>query len=436
MTRVLSAGALAVCLLSSTAWAVPSFARQTGMSCSACHTVFPELTPFGREFKAGGYTMSTTKELTEGGDDGSRQSLELPVPTPLGLMLLAGFTHTWAPQQVAASGPPARNDDIALPQQFSVFFAGKVAPGLGAFVQLTYDGVADHLGFDNTDIRYAHTFDLGGKPLTVGATVNNGPTVSDLWNSTPAWGVPFAGSASAPAPSAAPLIAGALAQASVGAGAYAFFNGLLYGEVDVYRSAPLGVSLPLDASTGATNVIGTVAPYWRLAAEKTLGEHTVSLGTFGLAASLWPGGPHPLGGAMDRYVDVGVDSQYQYIGKTHIITGTLTYIHESQALAASQGFGAADIGNHELHDFKASASYIYSRLVGARLTFSTMRGTSDGTWYGGSPRSTSFTGELFVTPWQNVKLGLQYSAYLDFMGATGADAAGNDTLYAYTWLAF
>ena len=39
--------------------AVPSFARQTGMSCTACHTVFPELTAFGRTFKLGAYTFST-----------------------------------------------------------------------------------------------------------------------------------------------------------------------------------------------------------------------------------------------------------------------------------------------------------------------------------------------------------------------------------------
>ena len=36
--------------LSAPAPAVPSFARQTGMACAACHTVFPELTRFGREF--------------------------------------------------------------------------------------------------------------------------------------------------------------------------------------------------------------------------------------------------------------------------------------------------------------------------------------------------------------------------------------------------
>ena len=44
-------------LLAPCAQAVPSFARQTGMACEACHTVFPELTHFGRMFKANGYTL-------------------------------------------------------------------------------------------------------------------------------------------------------------------------------------------------------------------------------------------------------------------------------------------------------------------------------------------------------------------------------------------
>src|SRR5665647_954199 len=58
---------LAVLLLLpfNSAQAVPSFARQTGMSCNECHTVFPELTPFGRIFKLGGYVMSKTGKQYE-----------------------------------------------------------------------------------------------------------------------------------------------------------------------------------------------------------------------------------------------------------------------------------------------------------------------------------------------------------------------------------
>src|SRR5476651_286195 len=44
-------------LTSQQAQALPSFARQTGQSCGACHTDFPGLTPFGRRFKLGGYTL-------------------------------------------------------------------------------------------------------------------------------------------------------------------------------------------------------------------------------------------------------------------------------------------------------------------------------------------------------------------------------------------
>jgi len=46
-------------LTSSVAEAVPSFSRQLRASCSQCHTQSfgPNLTPFGRDFKMGGYTM-------------------------------------------------------------------------------------------------------------------------------------------------------------------------------------------------------------------------------------------------------------------------------------------------------------------------------------------------------------------------------------------
>ena len=45
--------------------ALPSFSRQTGESCSECHTQSfgPNLTTFGREFKLGGYTMGGGKGL-------------------------------------------------------------------------------------------------------------------------------------------------------------------------------------------------------------------------------------------------------------------------------------------------------------------------------------------------------------------------------------
>src|ERR1700692_4580625 len=59
-------GMLLWALMSSPASAVPSFARQTGQECIACHVSFPELTPYGRYFKLTGYTIGKNFVSSEG----------------------------------------------------------------------------------------------------------------------------------------------------------------------------------------------------------------------------------------------------------------------------------------------------------------------------------------------------------------------------------
>lgn len=58
---------LAAAAFAPEASAVPSFARQTGMACNACHfQKFPILNGFGRAFKASGYTLMGTQGKVEG----------------------------------------------------------------------------------------------------------------------------------------------------------------------------------------------------------------------------------------------------------------------------------------------------------------------------------------------------------------------------------
>jgi hypothetical protein len=59
-TFVLASLTAATLIKTPSASAVPSYARQTGQPCSTCHTAFPELTPFGRQFKLMGYTSGGT----------------------------------------------------------------------------------------------------------------------------------------------------------------------------------------------------------------------------------------------------------------------------------------------------------------------------------------------------------------------------------------
>src|SRR6202008_574448 len=192
---------------------------------------------------------------------------------------------------LASAGAPgvAQNGTAGFPQQLSLFYAGKIAPNFGAFFQITYANDSGTMGIDNTDLRFADTMLLAdNSPLTYGVTLNNNPTVQDLWNSTPAWGFPFAASALAPTPTAATLIDNGLAQQVIGLGAYASWNDLLYVEFDAYRglSADAQGKLGITAS-GPPNTLHGFAPYWRVALEHSFGNHYLEIGTYGISAQIF-----------------------------------------------------------------------------------------------------------------------------------------------------
>src|SRR5215470_17532869 len=73
---------------------LPSFSRQTGLACSACHYQFLALTPFGREFKLNGYTLTRQQVIKEKDKSKGEQSLQLsPIPL-VAAMLQGSLTHT------------------------------------------------------------------------------------------------------------------------------------------------------------------------------------------------------------------------------------------------------------------------------------------------------------------------------------------------------
>jgi hypothetical protein len=172
---------------------VPGFSRQTGLACSACHFQFPQLTPFGRQFKLNGYTMTALTTIrAHAADTTKRETLGLlPIP-PVSAMAVASLTTT------RTAIPGTQNSTASFPQQASIFFAGAVAPHVGIFSQFTYAAADGSLGIDNVDIRYANHTTVGEQDLLYGVTLNNNPTVQDVWNTVPAWSFPFMSSGSAP----------------------------------------------------------------------------------------------------------------------------------------------------------------------------------------------------------------------------------------------
>src|ERR1700692_3348944 len=104
-------------------WAVPSFARQTGMTCAACHTIFPELTPFGREFKLNGYVLDNIRQVT-GIATSARQTLAINSIPPVSAMVQVSYTHTsTALPDSALPAALAKNGEVLFPQQVSLFYA-------------------------------------------------------------------------------------------------------------------------------------------------------------------------------------------------------------------------------------------------------------------------------------------------------------------------
>jgi hypothetical protein len=420
---------------------IPAYSRQTGLACSSCHYAFPQLTPFGRQFKLNGYTLTGEPTIVQQGDSNGASSLRLPSLPGLAAMLVSSVTQT------SRAVPGTQNGTTAFPQQFSVFLAGAVTPNIGAFSQFTYTSSSGSFGIDNFDIRYANHGTVADRSLIYGLTLHNNPTVQDLWNTVPAWSFPFMSSASTPATIAATLVDGAFAQQVVGLGAYSLFDNLLYTEATVYRSAPQGTAAPLDSS--ASHVVHNVIPYWRVALQHETPSTSLMLGTFGLDAQVFPTG---VSGLMNHYTDAAVDGQAEFRQGTGAWIGRASYIHERQQLAASQAAGKAAAAGQSLSTARVSVSYLPSLRYGLTLGYFQTSGTSDTTLYGaqaivgsrtGSPNTSGIIGELTYNPWQNTRLGLQYVAYDRFNGAStaydvtgGRSASQNNTLYGFFWFAF
>ena len=138
----LLAGVVAAAGYLPAASALPAFARQTGMACSACHFQhFPLLNAYGRAFKSGGYTAVGT---TQGKVEGDRLSM----PDTLNMAVLAGFGYEKTDQ---APGVPSAgtlnpgNGQFYVPAnggELSLFLGGRVSDNAGFLAELGTTGQA------------------------------------------------------------------------------------------------------------------------------------------------------------------------------------------------------------------------------------------------------------------------------------------------------
>lgn len=121
------AGVMAAVAFAPEASAVPAFARQTGMACSACHYQhFPVINGFGRAFKEGGYTMMGAEEKIEG------EGLSIPANLNLAIVGYMSDSKTNGPSAgVTPTSKTSNNNSLQIPQQVSLFGGGRVAENIG-----------------------------------------------------------------------------------------------------------------------------------------------------------------------------------------------------------------------------------------------------------------------------------------------------------------
>jgi len=417
------------------AWAVPSFARQTGLSCNVCHYDPPELTAFGRVFKMNGYSLISNKAKHTIGDG---KSLQLLNNVPISVMLLISDSSLQTKQ------PGTQNGTVEFPQQLSIFLASSVAPHFGVMAQTTYDHQSDHFTMDNTDLRYANSRQLHGKTLAYGLDINNNPTVEDLWNSTPAWGFPYISSDQTPGSLAAPVIDGGLAQDVAGVGGYAMWDDHIYGDVTLYRSEHAGGTAP-NTGTGFSYNISGAAPYWRFAWQQYLGKSYLEVGTYGMHMSSYPGA---ISGPTDSYTDPAFDFTLQRPFGSNALTVHGTYIHESSSMVATFEQGGAGMADHTLDEGRINATYYWGNKYNVTAQYFTLTGSDDPVLYApapitgsrtGSPNTNGYILQGSYWPVQNIDLTLAYTGYGHFNGSginydgSGRNASDNNTVYAAVW---
>ena len=455
--------------MSANAWALPSFARQTGWSCATCHTSFPQLTPMGRMFSLMGFTTTNLQPQQKiEAKVGNQVRLFLPRISQFSVFVQASATNVAGGQKVlqgtagtrggANSGGATSNNDIQAPQQVSLFYAGALSTHVGDFMHLTYGGSGTGgFGFDDSAVVHTHAYSLArNNTLIVGEDVNNTPTFMDVWNTSTDWNSPFYYSDYTAYGSVPTSFIGSSPGAAfplIGVGAYvadifgANRANWLYFDADVYHNSE-GIGSPPNGG-GAFNAGGTSshvstgqmqgnAPYIRFAYQHDWANWNWEIGTYDMWTKLYVNPTAP-SGAVNQFDDYDLDSQLQYldISDNNNLTLRVNYIHEVQKFADPALYGDSSVSSGHLNTMNLSATYWWHDEWAAQGGFQDTNGTANALYWGtgatanggvplwsanGSPDSTDEWVEASYLPWWNMRFSVRYTMFNKFRGLTGATA--------------
>ncbi|MHB1266760.1 MAG: cytochrome C [Acidithiobacillus ferriphilus] len=455
--------------LSSSAWALPSFARQTGWSCAACHTSYPQLTPMGRMFKLLGFTTTNLQRQQKlQAKFGNSVGVLISRVSQFSVFVQASATNVAGGQAAFGAGSPngSPNNNIQFPQQVSLFYAGEVTPHIGAFMHLTY-GSDGSFGFDDSSFVWTHPWKLGTNNLLVtGVDVNNTPTAMDLWNTTPDWQSPFyvsdySSMGHVPQPFIVNSAGAAYPLAGLGAYAADIFGpnkaNWLYADADVYTNAQGIGTAPVGGfqnyNGGPSGRLSGGAPYVRLAYQHDWGNWNWEVGAYGMWSSVYDN-PNTKTGPIDQLNDYDLDTQLQWlnINDNNNLTVRAAWVNEQQRFGAGNSSSSLSSGN--LNSFNLNATYWYHDRYALQGGYRNVWGSANPGLYdqpnggftysaNGSPDTSNEWIEASYLPWWNTRFSLRYVVYNKFRGVgapsssvSGYGASSYNTLELLAWIAY
>jgi len=400
--------ALMVALLPEVSQGVPSFSRQIQKPCTACHTVWPTLNQYGRQFKVKAYTDISPEWKME-----KKDGLNLPYILPLSVRVTS-FLYT----QEDNNQGGVHQDSTRIPDQIDLFLASRVFDYMGVFTHGAFSP-GTNAAWTLPVLKMAFQYPLPlGEGNTIGLVAFKGSTSSaDPFNSLGGrdrlltWGdetVPWA------------LRKGwtfnFFDEGNVGVVAHGYFLGnRLYAAVGGNRggrsedvSGGTLLNAPAGADVAETNPIGG---YFRLAWDQKLPNGAV---TFGAAyqtgrqriiESTAPLGVPFQANVQRGYLDASLEQNF---AEDHLV--------EAQALF---GLGSENnvFGGGEERKFQGlhlAANYFYQRKYGIAVAYNLINttGVSATDITGNVDSINAWVVGVNYLPWANTKLAVQYAQTL------------------------
>lgn len=112
------------------AFAIPAFSRQTGVDCQACHAQhMPILNDFGQSFKASGYRTVGKQSTIES------ENLSIPENLNASMLLKGRYQRSNGNTLGSIPGSTTNGGQWQFPDEFSLFFGGRIAKNIGFFFE-------------------------------------------------------------------------------------------------------------------------------------------------------------------------------------------------------------------------------------------------------------------------------------------------------------